>query len=172
MSAKVQKAILDSLYNGIENLDWSGQVDENDLKEDILDQHPDIDESDVDYNITRLADNYCIHRSPLSGGNAIIEPTAQTVDQLDQLGGETIISRGTVRDVLEVFYDEERENPRNPQVQRDELHDRLDSDDNEIDLTVWYLNEKHWIDALTYLGATRYNGAKIEEAGRSVIERF
>lgn len=95
--------------------------------------------------------------------------TAKEIDAAQELGVSTPLDSQIQREVLKVLKDAEREDVNNPEVDRDELLERLDHDSEAIDFNVFYCKSKGWAEVKSFIEEDPWRWAEITRYGRKQV---
>lgn len=165
---QIQEKILGELVNEFQQNPESLSLDTQTVTDSITQNMSDVQDNDVSYNIRMLSDKGVIDHSEVSGGPDSITMKYRTIEEYERLSGDTVIPQNNIDRVLEKLYRQERNNPSQPNLSRNDLKQQTGLSDTELDRTIWYLNAGRYIDA----GSNNqgYTGAKIAQKGRDAYE--
>lgn len=125
------------------------------------------DEEDVLYFVDQLDDSHLIEFSKHSDGHGPIKIIPQLIDEYDQ-SSPTFLSDGRMEEVLETFYEHDKETRGQPLL-GSKLHEQTGVDDASIGASIWYLHGKRFVDA--NVDNQGWHNPSITESGRKFYER-
>lgn len=95
--------------------------------------------------------------------------TAKEIDEAQELGIDTPLNPDVQEAILQVLAEVERADVSHPEVSRDDLIQRLDYDETEIDYNLFYCRSKGWADVGVYISNNPWEHAEITRFGRDII---
>lgn len=168
---KIQNEILTTLYD-LHKDDPFAHFNTDSLVGEVKDSvNFDAAESDIDYALNRLDEEFLVDHDPAIGSRGTITLRPRGVDKLQQEAGNTFLENNDQFYILAKLEEMDRENPGSLQDGGD-FRDELELDDSVVDLNMWYLIEKGWVDASRVVGTPTYTALKIDSMGRQALERF
>lgn len=99
------------------------------------------------------------------------ELSPKAVERAEELGEDILINEEIQNEILGILIENYRDNPMRPAVSRDMLIKALDCSEDELDLNIWFLKKKRYVETEAYLGDSRgYREVKITDLGRRILE--
>lgn len=95
--------------------------------------------------------------------------TAKEIDEAQELGIDTPLNPDVQEAILQVLAEVERADVSHPEVSRDDLIQRLDYDEAEVDYNLFYCRSKGWADVGVYISNNPWEHAEITRFGRDII---
>lgn len=165
----IQEAILGVVIDEFRDANSMISIGGESIIEEVTGSLTGVSDSDVQYHLDRLNDDFCIDLTKTTG-EGIVELEASGIDTYEELSGDIVIPPGNIDDILEVLYEHERDNPGQPHVSREGLADKTELSEEELDRTIWYMKEKRLVDAQTSIGQPWWHAARITDKGRRIHE--
>lgn len=165
----VQEEILGVIIEAFRNQNAMVSLNGQSIIDEVTQSLSGVSDSDVEYQLRRLDDNFQIDFTPTTGVG-LVELEAAGIERYEQLSGDVVVPQNHIKDILELLYEEERDNPRNPSLSRDELLQQTGLSEEELDRAIWYLKEKNFVDARTSIGQPWWHSAQITQSGRNIYE--
>ncbi|GAB3665035.1 AlbA family DNA-binding domain-containing protein [Halopiger thermotolerans] len=167
----LKREILATLY-GAQAESPFGSYGTDSIVEEVVDTIDfDVEESDLDYALNRLDEEYLVDYSPALNSRGTISLTPRGVDELQQATGDTFLEADHRYYILDELEDLERDNP-GARFDGEDFRDKLDLDDDLVDLNMWYMVKKGWVDASLVMGSPPYTALQIEPLGRQELDRY
>lgn len=164
---EIAEAILEMLVRTATEW-WEPSVPMPSLVFDIQLEVPGAGELDVLRALERLDSEGCLDNPAPFGSPEPVVLRGKGVDRYEELVGRDIIADEECRNVLEVLA--ERDTSADPAVSRNALLAAVDMDETAVDRTVWYLDDRGYLDATTDSEATPWATATIRQRGREVVD--
>ncbi|WP_204365851.1 phospholipase D-like domain-containing protein [Haloferax gibbonsii] len=164
---KIKREILKLLYEAFEESPYRGQ-DGNTLFEELSQ----FKENDIVYNVQRMDSDYVDNNAAIGRKISTVQITAKGIEEISGQGHPTILDSNIRYNVLDALYNADRQNPGHAYLTRDNLLDEVGSDEDEVDLNVWYLKEKRLVDTLGGGGGLFYHDTKITDQGIKRYEQY
>jgi len=164
---KIQREILKWLYQRFEDepwTEWGGK--------EIFDSLSEYSREDIIYNVERLNGEFLQNEPSMNSKVARIQITPTGIEELYSQGYETILELETRYEILRALYRAIREDPGWGYIDRDELIAEADADEDQVDLNIWYLKEKRFVETRGGGGGLFYNKVKITQRGSERFEQF
>lgn len=168
---EVQSEILRTLIDELKKEEWTPVLRADSIEDTVSQKLTNISEDDVRYHIKRLDENFNIDHTPAIGGNGTVELTARGIERYEELTDQEAIPTDHCTEILEILDNHERENPRSPKLQRDDIIDAVDQSESDVNVTIWYLTKGGFVDCLTSIGTPVWHSAEITRSGRAILER-
>ena len=164
---EIQEAILDILCEQFQRAPGTIILNGESVVEDVLDRVPSAAGEAVIANFQRLYNDRQIDFTQTMGDVGTVELEAGGVDASERLSEETIIPDADVEAVLEALAAVESD----PQaLRRDELRAETGLGEDPLDMVVWYLGKKGFVDAQIRVGRPWYGGVELTDAGREFFD--
>ncbi|ELZ23834.1 hypothetical protein C477_01510 [Haloterrigena salina JCM 13891] len=167
----IKREILATLYDIQAESPFTSNVTDSVVEEVVDTVAFDVEESDLDYALNRLDEEYLVNYSPALNSRGSISLTPRGVDELQRATGGTFLEDDDRYYILAELEDLERDNP-GARFDGEDFRDKLDLNDDVVDLNMWYMIKKEWVDASLVMGSPPYTALQIEPLGRQELDRY
>lgn len=119
-------------------------------------------------NIATLFDDRYIRERPTKNGNLF---NLEGIQRAAELGKDVPLDDDLQDEIIEFLHDAYLESPSKPLVNRDNLHAEVDGSETAIDLNLYVLKLRGWVETRTHsgVGDAGYHSAELTEATRSQL---
>lgn len=160
MSSKnIEKAIFDVMYDATDS-PISTIIVRSSLIEDVSDQLEDVDQSEIEYQLTVLEEDWFLERD-----NDTVAWRGKGMERYEDLGGETNLDPEVQNDVLEILLEEKKNDPNHAYVSKEELIDRVGKEEKIVTENVWKLRQSGYVELRQAIGSD-YISVTITSSGR------
>lgn len=163
--------MLKRLYEEIEDNPFTSYRTDSLVEEVSESIDADVEESDIDYALNRLDDEYLVDYSPALNSRGHIILTPRGADELQREHGGTFLEENDRYRILAALEELEKENP-GAYFDGGDFRDGLEIDNDIVDLNIWYMIKKGWVEATMVAGSPPYTTLQIDSLGRQQLERF
>lgn len=168
---KLKIELLKVLYNSHKK-DPFGVYQTDSLIEETQDQlGEDVDGSSFDYVVNRLDEQFLVDYDPALNSRGTIQLMPLGVENLQREVGDTFLEDDKRFRILSELEELERENP-GGSWEGESFRSDIPLSSNVVDLNLWYLIRKGWVDATWVIGDPPYTALQISPLGRQGLQEY
>jgi hypothetical protein len=151
--------------------DWLGRsnpfsdiVFKDDIVKKVVDKVGDVDENDVEYVWKLMTEEGYFRKR---GSSRRI--TAKEIDAAQKFGVDTPLDSTVQEEILKILKDAERKDVNHPEVDRDDLLEKLGYEPSTVDFNVFYCKSKGWAEVKSFIEEDPWRWAEITRYGRNQV---